>query len=100
MALTFNGTAVAIYGAKRYNHGVYSGEFSETIERAVLRVLVWLDGSPPWLQSGGEDKEEFQALLFKQADLDESEEHTVVITNLPSKSPALRMSPLLWPLGG
>jgi hypothetical protein len=96
MALTFNGTAVAIYGAKRYNHGVYSGEFSGTMKRAVLRDLVSLDGSQPWLQSGGENKEEFQALLFKQADLDESKEHTVVITNLPSKSPALRMSPLLW----
>ena len=28
MTLTFNGTAVYVYGAKRANHGFYSGELT------------------------------------------------------------------------
>lgn len=31
MFFTFNGTAVYVYGSKRFNHGVYSGELAISI---------------------------------------------------------------------
>jgi hypothetical protein len=54
---------------------------------------VSLDGGPPLLQSGAKTSpEEYQALLYRQDDLDRDKEHTVVITNLPSRSPPLGRS--------
>jgi hypothetical protein len=87
MTFTFNGTAVYIYGAKRSNHGTYSGKRFFRNNKAVLANLtVSLDGGDPLLQLGRTDPRTIQALLYEQQDLDPNREHIVVVTNLPSRT--------------
>jgi len=64
-SLTFNGTAVWIYGAKRANHGPYN---------------VTLDGRV-FTDDGFRDGELFQQVLFAAVDLDPTRPHTISITN-------------------
>jgi len=63
--LTFNGTTVWIYGAKRGNHGPYN---------------VTLDGKV-FTDDGFYDGQVFQQLLFSAVELDGTKPHTVSITN-------------------
>jgi len=63
--LTFNGTTVWIYGAKRGNHGPYN---------------VTLDGKV-FTDDGFYDGQVFQQLLFSAVELDATKPHTVSITN-------------------
>jgi len=63
--LTFNGTTVWIYGAKRGNHGPYN---------------VTLDGKV-FTDDGFYDGQVFQQVLFSAVELDGTKPHTVSITN-------------------
>jgi len=63
--LTFNGTTVWIYGAKRGNHGPYN---------------VTLDGKV-FTDDGFYDGQMFQQVLFSAVALDSTKPHTVSITN-------------------
>ncbi|TYJ57092.1 hypothetical protein B9479_002193 [Cryptococcus floricola] len=71
VSLTFNGTAITIYGAQRANHGAYSTQ---------------LDGGTPSIQTGYLAEANFQAPLFEAASLDGDREHTVILVNLPSET--------------
>ena len=64
-SLTFNGTTVWIYGAKRGNHGPYN---------------VTLDGKV-FTDDGFHDGQLFQQVLFSAVELDGTKPHTVSITN-------------------
>ena len=87
MIFTFNGTAVYIYGSKRPNHGIYSGELVPFSQIEYVLILVSLDGGDALLQSGrGGNPGDFQALLYQKEDLDPAKEHNVVVTNLPSRT--------------
>ena len=68
--LTFNGTAVWIYGAMRSNHGPYN---------------VTLDGQL-YQDNGYYGGDIFQQVLFSAADLDGSKPHTLSIINSPANS--------------
>ncbi|WRT70256.1 uncharacterized protein IL334_007251 [Kwoniella shivajii] len=70
-SLTFNGTSVAIYGARRFNHGYYSAQ---------------LDGGTISYQSGYSVNQSIQQLLFQAGGLSADTEHTVVLTNTPSRN--------------
>lgn len=63
--LTFNGTTIWVYGAKRGNHGPYN---------------VTLDGKV-FTDDGFYDGQAFQQLLFSAVELDATKPHTVSITN-------------------
>ena len=63
--LTFNGTGVWFYGAKRGNHGPYN---------------VTLDGKV-FTDDGFYDGQVFQQALFSAVGLDSTKPHTVSITN-------------------
>lgn len=65
-ALTFNGTAIWIFGAKRGNHGPYS---------------TTLDGSV-YADDGYFDGQLFQQVLFSAVNLDGTVPHTVSIANM------------------
>ncbi|KAK8853189.1 hypothetical protein IAR55_003891 [Kwoniella newhampshirensis] len=69
VSLTFNGTQVVIYGAKRPNHGRYSTQ---------------LDGGDVLYQDGSSTQAQFQTVLFQASGLSSETEHTVVITNSPT----------------
>ncbi|WVN84917.1 uncharacterized protein L203_100053 [Cryptococcus depauperatus CBS 7841] len=71
VSLTFNGTAVTIYGALRSNHGIYSTQ---------------LDGGSISYQSGYSADAKFQQVLFAASNLSSDQEHQVVLTNLPSQT--------------
>ena len=87
MTFTFNGTAVYIYGAKRFNHGIYSGKHVPSSKLDLFSLSVSLDGGDALLQSGrGAASGDFQALLYQKEDLDPAVEHNVVVTNLPSRT--------------
>lgn len=64
-SLTFNGTAVWIYGAKRGNHGLYN---------------ITLDGHT-YRDNGFYDGQVFQQVLFSALGLDGTKSHTVSIVN-------------------
>ncbi|WVR00251.1 hypothetical protein IAU59_007394 [Kwoniella sp. CBS 9459] len=71
VSFTFNGTAIYIYGAKRANHGVYS---------------IQLDGGSVSYQKGYDGTVQIQAVIYSATGLSADQEHTVVLTNLPSQS--------------
>ncbi|ODO05389.1 hypothetical protein L198_02082 [Cryptococcus wingfieldii CBS 7118] len=71
VSLTFNGTAITIYGAKRPNHGVYSTQ---------------LDGGSESFQSGYSSTSQFQVPIFQAMSLSEDLEHTILLKNLPSQT--------------
>jgi len=83
MTLTFNGTAVYVYGAKRTNHGFFSGE-SKPCD--IADVLAQLDGGSVALISSFANPNEFQQVIFSAGGLSANQEHTVVslrsLTNL------------------
>jgi len=64
-SLTFSGTAIWIYGAKRGNHGPYN---------------TTLDGRV-FTDDGFHDPPLFQQVLFSAVELDGTEPHNVSITN-------------------
>ena len=68
--LTFNGTAVWIYGAMRSNHGFYN---------------VTLDGQM-YQDNGYYGSDIFQQVLFAASGLDGTTPHTVSIMNSPTDS--------------
>ncbi|TYJ57085.1 hypothetical protein B9479_002186 [Cryptococcus floricola] len=70
MEYKFNGSAVAIYGAKRDNHGIYG---------------VSVDGGDALMSDGYSKTTLFKQVLFSRNGLDDSE-HTVTITNHPNES--------------
>ncbi|WVQ70631.1 hypothetical protein IAR50_000151 [Cryptococcus sp. DSM 104548] len=70
MVYKFNGSAVAIYGAKRDNHGTYG---------------VSLDGGDELMGDGYSATSIFKQLLYTSNNLDDSE-HTIVVTNYPNSS--------------
>ncbi|ODN82762.1 hypothetical protein L202_01041 [Cryptococcus amylolentus CBS 6039] len=70
MVYRFNGSAVAIYGAKRENHGIYG---------------VSLDGGDELMADGYSATSIFKQLLYTQGSLDDSE-HTITVTNHPNSS--------------
>ncbi|ODO10223.1 hypothetical protein I350_02452 [Cryptococcus amylolentus CBS 6273] len=70
MVYKFNGSAVAIYGAKRENHGIYG---------------VSVDGGDVLMSDGYSATTLFKQVLFSKTGLDDSE-HTVTITNYPNSS--------------
>jgi len=87
MIFTFNGTAVYIYGSKRPNHGIYSGELAPYSQIGYVLTSVSIDGGDALLQSGrGGNPGDFQALLYQKEDLDPGKEHNIVVTNLPSRT--------------
>ncbi|WWC71962.1 uncharacterized protein I206_105921 [Kwoniella pini CBS 10737] len=71
VTLTFNGTAIAIYGAKRANHGYYSTQ---------------LDGGTIQFQNGNSLNPQIQALIYQAAGLRADQEHTITLKNTPSKN--------------
>ena len=66
--LTFNGTAVWVYGAKRDNHGPY---------------VAVLDGQV-YQGNGYYDSQMFKQVLFSAVELDDAKTHTVSVTNRPN----------------
>ncbi|KIP10533.1 hypothetical protein PHLGIDRAFT_232823 [Phlebiopsis gigantea 11061_1 CR5-6] len=74
-SLTFNGSAVYIYGAKRPNHDVYAVTLDQT--------TVTANGN-----SGDGSVNLFNQLLFSQTGLDESQAHTVTLKNQYTTSSA------------
>ena len=70
VSLTFKGTSVWIYGAKRNDSGKYNVKLDEQ------RVTV----------DGFNDVGLFQQVIFSAADLDGTEWHTLSITNLLADS--------------
>ncbi|ODO05382.1 hypothetical protein L198_02075 [Cryptococcus wingfieldii CBS 7118] len=68
MVYKFNGSGVAIYGAKRDNHGIYG---------------VSVDGGDVLMSDGYSATTLFKQVLFSRNGLDDSE-HTVTITNYPN----------------
>ncbi|WWD03610.1 hypothetical protein V865_001664 [Kwoniella europaea PYCC6329] len=75
--LEFNGTAIYVYGAKRDYHGTYGVQLDDD-------HLEELDGYS--------DDVLIQELLFKKEGLDNDKEHTITLTNLPSKTTHPRVS--------
>ncbi|ODO05388.1 hypothetical protein L198_02081 [Cryptococcus wingfieldii CBS 7118] len=71
VSLTFNGTAITIYGAKRTNHGAYSTQ---------------LDGGSTTLQIGYLADVKFQVPIFSAKSLSSDDEHTIILKNLPSQT--------------
>jgi hypothetical protein len=69
-SLTFNGTAVWVYGAKRGNHGPYN---------------ITLDGRV-FTDNGFYDGQLFQQILFSAIELDGTKPHTVSIANSPTEA--------------
>ncbi|WVR00238.1 hypothetical protein IAU59_007380 [Kwoniella sp. CBS 9459] len=65
----FNGTAIAVYGAKRFNHGVYG---------------VVLDGGAEEFLSGYSKSPIFQQELYKRDGLAADKEHVITMTNHPT----------------
>jgi hypothetical protein len=65
MSLTFNGSAIYVYGAKRGNHGLYSVQVD--------------DGSVQY-QLGYSPDPAIQSLLYAQGGLSTDQSHTVVRT--------------------
>ena len=65
-SLTFNGTAVWIYGSKRGDHGRYN----TTLDGRVFAGDGFYDG------------DQFQQVLFSAAELDGTKKHRVSIANL------------------
>ncbi|KAH8827747.1 hypothetical protein DL96DRAFT_1115101 [Flagelloscypha sp. PMI_526] len=63
--LKFNGTAVYIYGARRFNHGQFT---------------VDVDGETESLD-GKADPDEFQQVLYSKTGLSPNQEHEVTLTN-------------------
>lgn len=89
MSLEFNGTEIWVYGAKRGNHGNYSGAFAYTVygDHLAYRV-VSLDGSGPVTQSGMiPDPGTYQSVLYQATGLNANTPHHIQVTNLPGKSP-------------
>lgn len=78
MRLKFNGTAIYIYGARRGNHGLYSGSYRRVIPYETLMAIVKMDNGNPVYQLGYSETEDIQQLLFYQAGLDANSEHTIV----------------------
>ncbi|WVW86131.1 hypothetical protein I302_108172 [Kwoniella bestiolae CBS 10118] len=70
-SLRFNGTAIIVYGAKRFNHGYYSTQ---------------LDGGTVSYQNGYSRNQDIQQVLFQAGGLDANREHVFVIANTPSKN--------------
>lgn len=88
MSLEFNGTEISVYGAKRDNHGNYSGMTIAHLARlkAIADVKVTLDGGEPETQNGLKvNPEAYQSLLYQATKLDVNTIHTIRVTNLPSK---------------
>ncbi|WVF73068.1 hypothetical protein IAT40_007887 [Kwoniella sp. CBS 6097] len=69
MEFRFNGTAIAVYGAKRFNHGVYG---------------VVLDGGAEKYLSGYSAQPTFGQELYKADRLAADKEHVITVTNLPT----------------
>ncbi|WVQ73043.1 hypothetical protein IAR50_002606 [Cryptococcus sp. DSM 104548] len=71
LVIRFNGTTVELYGAKRENHGVFG---------------VNIDGVEEQLISGWAASSLFQQKLFQATGLANGTEHTMTVTNYPSKT--------------
>jgi hypothetical protein len=86
MALEFNGTEIWVYGAKRGNHGNYSGALTSP-HNNVSDEIVSLDGSEPVVQTGMiPDPGTYQSVLYQATKLDVNTPHYIQVTNLPGKS--------------
>ncbi|KAL1734883.1 hypothetical protein EV714DRAFT_280895 [Schizophyllum commune] len=82
MSFTFNGSAIAIYGSKRFNHGRYQNQIVDRADRVFLQIKI--DGDFVTEQDGHADPDQFQQELFSADDLDAGL-HTVELTNLEQK---------------
>jgi len=69
MKLTYYGTSVAVFGAKRSNHGTYQGQ---------------LDSGPVSGQSGTSGPNQFQSVLFT-GNSTQLGIHTVTMTNMQNQ---------------
>jgi hypothetical protein len=114
MSLTFNGTAIYIYGAKRDNHGLYSSK-SNHVDFAMTEYddIAQLDGGNIQYQLGYSETDDIQALLYSAGGLSPNSEHTIVsliapllnwrelksdqvITNLPSQTTPPGNATIRW----
>ncbi|WVW86138.1 hypothetical protein I302_108179 [Kwoniella bestiolae CBS 10118] len=68
VSLTFNGTGITVYGAKKSNHGMYT---------------VQLDGRNMGTSDGYSASPAYQQELYGVDDLSPDQEHTLVFTNAP-----------------
>ncbi|KAL1753119.1 hypothetical protein FB107DRAFT_292636 [Schizophyllum commune] len=82
MSFTFNGSAIGIYGSKRFNHGRYQNQIVERADRRSPQIKI--DGDFVTEQDGHADPDQFQQELFSADDLDAGL-HTVELTNLEQK---------------
>jgi hypothetical protein len=88
MALDFNGTEIWVYGAKRGNHGNYSGKLITYNHEHNTKEIVSLDGSDPQDQSGMiPDPGTYQSVLYQATKLDGTRPHHIQVTNLPCRFP-------------
>ncbi|WWC64615.1 uncharacterized protein I303_107226 [Kwoniella dejecticola CBS 10117] len=71
VTLTFNGSAIAVYGAKRANHGYYSTQ---------------LDGGTIQFQNGNSLNPKLQSLIYQAAGLGTDKQHVLTMKNTPSKN--------------
>ncbi|WVR09747.1 hypothetical protein IAU60_006823 [Kwoniella sp. DSM 27419] len=69
MQLKFNGTGVVVYGAKRFNHGVYG---------------VVVDGADVEYFSGYSGPAIFQQEMYRRDNLTAGVEHVITVTNHPN----------------
>ncbi|WVQ78962.1 hypothetical protein IAT38_001054 [Cryptococcus sp. DSM 104549] len=73
MEYRFNGSGVALYGAKRDNHGLLTGLFT-----------IIVDGGDELFIDGFNQEALFQQQLFVRTGLDTSKEHVIIVTNHPT----------------
>ncbi|ODN81549.1 hypothetical protein L202_01967 [Cryptococcus amylolentus CBS 6039] len=71
LTVKFNATTVSLYGAKRPNHGIFG---------------VIIDGGDEQFVSGWAEGSVYGQRLFKAVDLSAEKEHTMTVTNYPSKT--------------
>lgn len=80
MVLTFNGSAIWVYGSKWFNHGAYSGMSvpSTFISRIYTDHTVQIDDRDLVRKTGTSEDRVFQSVLHYEGDLDTGKEHTIV----------------------
>ena len=100
VSLTFNGTAIYLFGAKRGNHGQYGGEsFWKTMDECGSEAdltSVSLDSGALVTQSGYSADNLLQQVMYSETGLDPNKEHNVHITAFANESSVPGVNNTQW----
>jgi hypothetical protein len=85
----FRGTGIVVYGAKRDNHGIYSGSWSGIPDQGWYAAYhsVKLDEGDEQYYSGQASPGVFGNSIYSVSDLDPAKDHTIVRRRLLSLPP-------------